>query len=141
MSKPSTASAQKFSTKSAWAKGPPPKTSSAAGTPCSQFPAPSNATPPTSGNHSRRPSTLGQGIPIKDGISVPQSTVKAAKQGGIRVISTFAAFDSKHFSKGMVVTFGSIDDASSPIPPSPAATSTVKSEGVKAFGSVSARAM
>ena len=97
MSKSSTASIQKIPTqlptKSAWAKGPPPNTSSAAGTPRSQSPASGNATPPTSGNHSRRPSTLGQGIPIKDGVSVPRSTVGSVKQGGISTISEFMPFD------------------------------------------------
>ena len=82
MSKSSTVSKQKIPaplpTKSAWSKGPPKSNSSAAPSPRSSSSAPSNATPAT---HSRRPSTLGQGIPIKDGVSVPRSTMGTVKQG------------------------------------------------------------
>ncbi|KAJ6491820.1 hypothetical protein C8R47DRAFT_1044992 [Mycena vitilis] len=116
MSKSSTATLAKIPTqlpqKSAWAKGPPQSSPS----PRSQSPAPSNAPAPT---HSRRPSALGQGVPIKDGVSIPRNNVGAVKQGS-------------------AVTFGSIDDASAPISSSPAATPAIKSEGVKSFGSVPA---
>lgn len=80
MSKSSTATAQKIPTqlpsRSAWARGPPQNTSPP--TPRSQSPAPSSSSHPT---HSRRPSTLGQGVPIKDGVSVPRGNVSAVKQG------------------------------------------------------------
>ncbi|TFK44920.1 hypothetical protein BDQ12DRAFT_708734 [Crucibulum laeve] len=116
MSKSSTASASKIPTqlpaKSAWSRGPP----QTAPSPRSQSPAPS--TPHQT--HSRRPSALGQGVPIKDGVSVPRSTVGAVKQ------------------QGSAVTFGSIDDVSAPISSSPAAAPPIKSEGVKSFGSVPA---
>ncbi|KAJ7647733.1 hypothetical protein FB45DRAFT_1052162 [Roridomyces roridus] len=118
MSKSSTATLPKIPTqlpqKSAWAKGPPQNT--AAPSPRSQSPAPSNAPHLT---HSRRSSALGQSVPIKDGVSIPRSNVGAVKQGS-------------------AVTFGSIDDASAPISSSPAATPALKSEGVKSFGSVPA---
>ncbi|KAJ6593442.1 hypothetical protein B0H19DRAFT_976189 [Mycena capillaripes] len=116
MSKSSTATLPKIPTqlpqKSAWAKGPP----QTAPSPRSQSPAPSNGPQPT---HSRRPSALGQGVPIKDGVSIPRNNVGAVKQGS-------------------AVTFGSIDDVSAPISSSPAATPAIKSEGVKSFGSVPA---
>ncbi|THV06205.1 hypothetical protein K435DRAFT_711730 [Dendrothele bispora CBS 962.96] len=120
MSKPSAATSKPstpLSAKSAWSKGPP---QNASASPRSQSPAPSNTPAPT---HSRRPSTLGQGIPIKDGVSVRGANVGATKTGS-------------------VVSFGSIDDASSaPISASPAAApaNTVKpSESVKTFGTVPA---
>ena len=81
MSKSSTATAPKNPTpllaKSAWAKGPP-QSSSTAPSPRSQSPAPST---PVLQSHSRRPSALGQGIPIKDGVSIPRNNVGAVKQG------------------------------------------------------------
>ena len=81
MSKSSTATAPKNPTpllaKSAWAKGPP-QSSSTAPSPRSQSPAPST---PVLRSHSRRPSALGQGIPIKDGVSIPPNNVGAVKQG------------------------------------------------------------
>ncbi|SJK97982.1 uncharacterized protein ARMOST_01238 [Armillaria ostoyae] len=66
-----------------------------------------------------RPSTLGQGIHVKDGVSIPRNNVGATKQGP-------------------AVSFGSIDDVSAPISSSPAATPPIKSEGVKTFGTVPA---
>ncbi|KAH9485515.1 Eukaryotic translation initiation factor 4 gamma [Psilocybe cubensis] len=118
MSKSSTATAPKNPTplpaKSAWAKGPPQ--TATAPSPRSQSPAPST---PTHQTHSRRPSTLGQGIPIKDGVSVPRNNVGAVKQGS-------------------AVTFGSIDDVSAPISSSPAAAPSLKAEVVKSFGTVPA---
>ncbi|KAK7057588.1 hypothetical protein R3P38DRAFT_2598969 [Favolaschia claudopus] len=120
MSKSSTATLPKIPLpqKSAWAKGPP-QNSAIAPSPRSQSPAPaspSNASHPT---HSRRPSALGGGVNIKDGVSIPRNNVGAVKQSS-------------------AVTFGSIDDASAPISSSPAATpaSVIKSEVVKSFGSV-----
>ncbi|KAE9411628.1 hypothetical protein BT96DRAFT_969013 [Gymnopus androsaceus JB14] len=65
--------ASQLPTKSAWAKGPPQSAS-----PRSQFPAPSTPAP-VHATHSRRPSTLGQGIPIKDGVSIPRNNVGATK--------------------------------------------------------------
>ena len=80
MSKSSTATAPKIPTplpaKSAWSRGPPQ--SSTAPSPRSQSPAPST---PVLQTHSRRPSALGQGIPIKDGVSIPRNNVSAVKQG------------------------------------------------------------
>jgi hypothetical protein len=90
MSKSATASSSKLptqlSTKSAWAKGPPSAAAAAssprnASTPQTSRPA-SPATPNApSPAHSRRASTLGQGVPIKDGVSVPQRTASSMKQG------------------------------------------------------------
>ncbi|KAJ3898808.1 hypothetical protein F5879DRAFT_994403 [Lentinula edodes] len=76
---------------------------------------------PAHATHYRRPSTLDQGIPIKDGVSIPRNNVGATKTGS-------------------VISSGSIDDTSAPISPSPAATPAIKSssEGVKSFGSVPA---
>ncbi|KAK0454526.1 hypothetical protein EV421DRAFT_422018 [Armillaria borealis] len=100
-------------TQSAWSRGPPQTASSSR----SQSPAPQNT--PTHATHSRRPSTLGQGIHIKDGVSIPRNNVGATKQGP-------------------AVSFGSIDDVSAPMSSSPAATPPIKSEGVKTFGTVPA---
>ncbi|KAF7296013.1 MI domain-containing protein [Mycena kentingensis (nom. inval.)] len=121
MSKSSTATLPKnpqpqLSSKSAWAKGPP---QTATPTPRSQ--SPSNASQPS---HSRRPSTLGQGVPIKDGVSIPGKNVGVVKQG--------------RCPAGSSVTFGSIDDASAPISSSPASVAPIKSEIVKSFGQVPA---
>ncbi|KZV69987.1 hypothetical protein PENSPDRAFT_685877 [Peniophora sp. CONT] len=124
MSKSSTASNSKLPpqlpTKSAWARGPPPVATSR-----SQSPAPSTPTTPNTpgpavhGNHSRRPSTLGQGASVKEGVSIPRNAPAAAKAGGSGV------------------TFGSIDNAGAPISSSPAAAPAVKSGDVTKFGSVS----
>lgn len=85
MSKSSTATASKTSApltkSSAWSKGPPSASSR------SQSPAPSASTPaqPPAPHltHSRRPSALGQGVPIKDGVSIPRNNVGAVKQQGL----------------------------------------------------------
>ncbi|THH13662.1 hypothetical protein EW146_g6581 [Bondarzewia mesenterica] len=127
MSKSSTASAPKIPSqlplKSAWARGPPQSTPTASSS-RSQSPAPSNANAlngPANSHpnptHSRRPSALGQGVSIKDGVSIPRNTASAVKSGS-------------------AVTFGSIDDAAAPISSSPASAPIVKSENVKSFGSV-----
>ncbi|KAF9031242.1 hypothetical protein BDZ89DRAFT_1101175 [Hymenopellis radicata] len=116
MSKSSTATVPKnppqLPSKSAWSKGPPSSSRS-------QSPAPSST--PTHPTHSRRPSALGQGIPIKDGVGIPRNVGATTKQGP-------------------AVSFGSIDDVNAPISSSPAPTPTppIKSEGVKSFGSVPA---
>ncbi|KAJ7133320.1 hypothetical protein C8R44DRAFT_870725 [Mycena epipterygia] len=57
--------------------------------------------------HSRRPSALGQGVPIKNGVSIPRNI-------GVKQESA--------------IIFGSIDDDSAPISSSPAATPDIKSE-------------
>ncbi|VDC02695.1 unnamed protein product [Peniophora sp. CBMAI 1063] len=124
MSKSSTASNSKLPPqlpqKSAWARGPPPTTTSR-----SQSPAPSTPTTPNApgpavhGTHSRRPSTLGQGASVKEGVSIPRNAPAAAKAGGSGV------------------TFGSIDNAGAPISSSPATAPAVKSGDVTKFGSVS----
>ncbi|RPD57735.1 hypothetical protein L227DRAFT_551661 [Lentinus tigrinus ALCF2SS1-6] len=121
MSKSSTTSASKTSSqlpsKSAWAKGPPANTSTAP-SPRPQSPAPSVTAPSAPTTHSRRPSTLGQGVAFKDGVGArtPTNGSKA----------------------GSSVTFGSIDDASAPISSSPASVPTIKPDGIKSFGSVPA---
>ncbi|KIJ15655.1 hypothetical protein PAXINDRAFT_99504 [Paxillus involutus ATCC 200175] len=85
---------QKKKNQSTWAKGPPQDiSSSAAPSPHSQSPAPSHAPSPTTASHSRRPSALGQGVPIK-GVSVPQV-------GSVR--------------QGSAVAFGSIDGVAAPL--------------------------
>ncbi|KAL6305170.1 hypothetical protein BKA93DRAFT_780253 [Sparassis latifolia] len=122
MSKSSTASAPKIPTqlpsKSAWSRGPPQTTATSR----SQSPAPNASSPApsvTNPSHSRRPSTLGQGVSFKDGVAGARTPTNTAKSGSS-------------------VTFGSIDDAAAPISSSPAAVPAIKSEGVKTFGSVPA---
>ncbi|KAL1719721.1 hypothetical protein EV715DRAFT_251035 [Schizophyllum commune] len=118
MSKSSTGTASqnsKLPGTSAWSKGPPTSSQSSR----SQSPAPSQFQP----SHSRRASAaLGQGVPIKDGVSIPRTNVGAAKQSS------------------SPVTFGSIDDAaaSAPISSSPATAPTSAVKDVKTFGSVDA---
>ncbi|KIJ65955.1 hypothetical protein HYDPIDRAFT_151661 [Hydnomerulius pinastri MD-312] len=119
MSKASTASAKTPTLPSAWAKGPPQNSNSSAPSPRSQSPAPPHAPSPITASHSRRPSALGQGVPIKEGVSVPRTNVGSVRQGS-------------------AVTFGSIDDVAAPLSSSPAATPVVKTESVKSFGSVPA---
>ncbi|KAI0061211.1 hypothetical protein BV25DRAFT_1827090 [Artomyces pyxidatus] len=89
MSRSSTASTSKIPpqlpSKSAWARGPP-QTAATASSSRSQSPAPTTPITPNTpsnfhGGHSRRPSTLGQGVSIKEGVSVSRSTVGAVKQG------------------------------------------------------------
>ncbi|KAG1802921.1 uncharacterized protein HD556DRAFT_1263252 [Suillus plorans] len=104
---------------SAWAKGPPQSSSSATPSPRSQSPAPTHVASPIATSHSRRPSALGQGVSVKDGVSVPRNNVGSV----VRPAS---------------VVFGSIDDASAPLSSSPAAIPAVKTEVVKSFGSVPA---
>ncbi|EKM53380.1 uncharacterized protein PHACADRAFT_259721 [Phanerochaete carnosa HHB-10118-sp] len=122
MSKSSTASAPKLSSplpsRSAWLKGPPQNTSSAP-TPRTQSPAPPiTPTSATAPSHSRRPSTLQQGVIFKDGVGA-RSPVGAPKSAS--------------------VTFGSIDDASAPLSSSPASVPPIKPEVPKTFGSVTAQ--
>ena len=95
--------------KLAWARGPP-QTATAPSPHSQDSPAPST---PIHQTHSRRPSTLGQGIPIKDGVSVPRRNVGVVKQGlSSAVISSPAALI---LFAGSAVTFGSMDDVSAPI--------------------------
>ncbi|TFK23170.1 hypothetical protein FA15DRAFT_670779 [Coprinopsis marcescibilis] len=118
MSKSSTTSTNKtLPAKSAWSKGPP---QTSAPSPRSQSPA-LPAQPQPHLTHSRRPSALGQAIPIKDGVSIPRNNVGAAAA-----------------KAGSPVTFGSIDDASASISSSPAAAPTIKDAIVKSFGTVPA---
>ncbi|KAG1746338.1 hypothetical protein EDB19DRAFT_1905801 [Suillus lakei] len=70
-------------TRSAWAKGPPPSSSSSVASPIAT-------------SHSRRPSASGQGVFVKDGVSVPRNNVGSV----VRPAS---------------VVFGSIDDAPAPL--------------------------
>ncbi len=117
-------------TQSAWSRGPPQTASSSR----SQSPAPQNT--PVHASHSRRPSTLGQGIHIKDGVSIPRNNVGATKQGESHFAPSRARLTVA--MPGPAVSFGSIDDVSAPMSSSPAATPPIKSEGVKTFGTVPA---
>ncbi|KAI6007612.1 hypothetical protein F5J12DRAFT_82727 [Pisolithus orientalis] len=119
MSKGSTASAKPptpLSSQSAWARGPPQNANSSAPSTRSQPPAPSHVQSITA-SHSRRPSALGQGIPVKEGVSVPRNNVGSVREGSS-------------------LNFGSIDDASAPVSSSPTATPVVRHESVKTFGSL-----
>jgi translation initiation factor 4G len=140
MSRSATASTPKnppqLPTKSAWARGPPQQNSTST-TPRSQSPAPPT---PVSGNpatfhatHSRRPSALGQGVSIKDGVGIPRNAVK---QGMFHpILFPVPPLNLRHL--GSPVTFGSIDDAMAPISSSPAAAPAVKpADVVRSFGSV-----
>ncbi|KAI0941654.1 hypothetical protein AcW1_003481 [Taiwanofungus camphoratus] len=73
--------------------------------------------PPT--YSTRSPSALGQGVSFKDVAAGARTPTGALKSGSS-------------------VTFGSINDVAAPISSSPAAVPTIKSEGVKSFGSVPA---
>ncbi|KAG1746344.1 hypothetical protein EDB19DRAFT_1873438 [Suillus lakei] len=90
---------------SARARGPPPSSSSSVASPKVR-------------SHSRRPRVL-EGVPVRDGVSVPPNNVGSAVRLGS-------------------VVFGSIDDALAPSSSSPAAISAVRTEVVKSFGSVPA---
>lgn len=83
MSKSAAASAPKLSSplpqRSAWSKGPP--NTSSAPTPRTQSPAPASSTSSATPSHSRRPSTLGQGVAFKDGVAGARSPVGAPKSG------------------------------------------------------------
>ncbi len=70
--------------KSAWLKGPPP--SATTPSPRSQSPAPST---PVTQTHSRRSSTLGQAVPVNDGVSVSRPNMGAPKQSE-SLLLTFA---------------------------------------------------
>ncbi|KAG6843416.1 hypothetical protein H0H87_004825 [Tephrocybe sp. NHM501043] len=132
MSKSAAASATKLqlSTRSAWSKGPPQ--SSAATPPRTQSPAPAQQQP----THSRRPSTLGGGVPIKDGVTIPRGNASAIKAG--KLPPPPLLLTRTHVFAGSAVTFGSIDDDAAPISSSPAAAPVIKSEGVKSFGTLPA---
>ncbi|KAL0955886.1 hypothetical protein HGRIS_002084 [Hohenbuehelia grisea] len=140
MSKSSTATASKpasqLPTKSAWSRGPPPNTS--APSPRSQSPAPNNVPSHVHPSHSRRPSQLGQAIPIKDGVSVPRSNADALKQGAQNPEFIHFRFVTVSPAPGASVTFGTINDANAPISSSPAAVPAIKSHGVTKFGTLPA---
>ncbi|KAI6145572.1 hypothetical protein BKA82DRAFT_913145 [Pisolithus tinctorius] len=119
MSKGSTASAKTptpHPSQSAWARGPPQNSNSSAPSTRSQSPAPSHMQSITA-SHSRRPSALGQGVPVKEGVSVPRNNAGSV-------------------SEGSSINFGSIDDASAPVSSSPTATPVIRHESVKTFGSL-----
>ncbi|KAL4079171.1 hypothetical protein J3A83DRAFT_1041311 [Scleroderma citrinum] len=124
MSRGSTASSGRTQTQlpsqSAWAKGPPQNSNSSAPSPRSQSPAPPHAQS-ISASHSRRPSALGQGVPVKEGVSVPWNNVGSVRQGSS-------------------LNFGSIADVSAPVSSSPTATPVIRHESVKSFGSLPATA-
>jgi hypothetical protein len=81
MSRSTTASTpKKLPSKSAWARGPPQQ-NSANFTPHPQVPVPPNPVSATNlasshSTHSRRPSTLDQGVSVKDGVSIPRNLVQ-----------------------------------------------------------------
>ena len=137
MSKASTTSLPKnpapLPAKSAWSRGPPQSTTTPSSR--SQSPAPQNQFHQT---HSRRSSTLGQAVPVKDGVSVSRGNVGAFKQGesyGIDI--SIPSFNLMAFISGQAVTFGSIENTSTSIPSSTTTASVVKPpEGVKSFGTV-----
>ncbi|KAG2347383.1 hypothetical protein BDR05DRAFT_996512 [Suillus weaverae] len=108
----STKSRTPLPSQSAWAKSPPQSRSSTAPLPRSQSLAPTHVASLKASSHSRRPRALGQGVSIRDGVSVPRNNVGSVVRPGS-------------------VGFGSIDDVLSP-----AATPAVKV--VQSFGSVSA---
>ncbi|KAI6046367.1 hypothetical protein EDC04DRAFT_2876735 [Pisolithus marmoratus] len=124
MSRGSTASAKTptpLSSQSAWARGPPQNNSSAPST-RSHSPAPSHAHPITA-THSRRPSALGQGVPVKEGVSVPRNNVGSVKQGP-------TVGSSKHSSRPSATApsiSSSTSAAAGSSSASPAATSTAPS--------------
>lgn len=108
MSRSSISTASKIPTKlparSAWAKGPP---QSPTISPRSQSP----ATPTPVYTHSRRSSTLGEGVPINDGVSVPHSNAGTVKQG--KSISTCPQYLPPHAfpaSPASAVSFNSVGD-------------------------------
>ncbi|KAG1739092.1 uncharacterized protein EDB91DRAFT_390670 [Suillus paluster] len=104
---------------SAWAKGPPQRSSSSAvPSPRSQSPAPNHVASLITTSHSRRPSALCQGVSVKDGVSVPRNSLGSVRPGS--------------------VVFASTDDAWAPVSSSSAAIPAVKTEVVKYFGSVPA---
>ncbi|KAI6107744.1 hypothetical protein EV401DRAFT_431570 [Pisolithus croceorrhizus] len=100
---------------SAWARGPPQNNSSAPSM-HSQSPAPSHVQS-IPASYSGHPSALGQGVRVKEGVSVPQNNVGSVRQGC-----------SLHF--------GSIDNATAPVSSSPTATPVVRHESIQTFGSL-----
>lgn len=91
---------------SAWVKGAPQSSSS-------------SFAPLTANFYSRRPSALGQGVSIRDGVSVPRNNVGSVVRPGS-------------------VVFGSIDDTSAPLSSSPSTLPAVNAGVVRSFGSVPA---
>ena len=139
MSKASTASARTPAQPpplSVWAKGPPSTSNSSAPSLRLQSPALSPL-PPITASHSRRPSALGQGVPIKEGVSVPQSNVGSVRKG-----TSLSALLPPRFhpysSSQVLLSLSVSDDLSPPLSSSPAATPVVKTEGVKSLRSVPA---
>ena len=133
MSKASTAlkNPAPLSAKSAWSKGPPQSTTTPSSR--SQSPAPNQLHQ----THSRRSSTLGQAVPVKDGVSVSRGNVGAFKQGeSYDIDMSIPGFNLMAFISGQAVTFGSIENTQTPISTT-TTTSVVKPlEGVKSFGTV-----
>ncbi|OJA16368.1 hypothetical protein AZE42_13610 [Rhizopogon vesiculosus] len=64
---------------SAWARGPPQSNSSTAPSPRSQSPTPPHTAIAIS--HSRRPSALGQGVSVKDGVTIPRNNAGFVRPG------------------------------------------------------------
>ena len=83
MSRGSTASGRtptQLPSQSAWAKGPPQNSNSSEPSPRSQSPALSHVQS-ISASHSRRPSALGQGVSVKEGVGVPRNNVGSVRRG------------------------------------------------------------
>ncbi|TBU30206.1 hypothetical protein BD311DRAFT_754942 [Dichomitus squalens] len=85
----------------------------------SKSPDPSVTSPSAPPTHFRRANTLGEDLAFKDGLGAARAPLNASHSG-------------------LSVTFRSIDDANAPISSSPAAAPTIKSSGIKTFGSVPA---
>ncbi|TFY58489.1 hypothetical protein EVJ58_g6388 [Rhodofomes roseus] len=114
----------------AWAKGPPEPTAPSLP---SASPALNQGHPqPT---HSRRPSTLGEGVAFKDGVAGARSPTNAAKPGTAASVIARGAADRVPAS---AVTSGQINDVSAFISSSPASVPTIKSATVSSFGPVPA---
>jgi len=117
--------------KSALSRGHPQPTTTPSSR--SQLPALSTQSHQT---HSRRSSTLGQAIPVKDGVSVSRGNLGAFKQGESYGIDLcISGFNLMYLISGQAVTFGSIENSSVPILSS-TITPVIKPEGVKSFGTV-----
>ena len=82
---------------------------------------------------SGRPSVLGQGVSITDGVDIPRGVVKQGKPN----LSSSPPPPRNLLHIGSSVTFGSMDDVPAPISSSPAsAPAVISAEGVQLFGSV-----
>jgi hypothetical protein len=98
MSKISTATGKtptQLPSQSAWARGPSQSNSSSAPSPQSQSPAPPHAAA-IAISHSRRPSALGQGVSVKDGVNVPRNNGGSVRPG---LISSHYQHDQRNANR------------------------------------------